>query len=320
MRYLCVHCDHRFEVAGDVPPTRCPSCMRAKSIEPIRAAAPAKKVERGKTGLLLGGLAALLALGAAAWYLLPRDNVDKSGAGALTHDALKRQLAEQHIDAGGLVQLLVADDTVKKFAEQSAADKEGARAAEAIYAALRKRASAQAFVPWSLGELRATPVLTATQTLAKLLKDNGRAELYPLEVVALAVAALRSLDVPARVAELTDLKGRSSPLDPSGFLGYFVVALESDGAAPRLYDVYGGQSLTGASHALLSDTSALGAALALRALHETTYLADPKRALESSSHALRLAVEPAVRAHRARRGGADREDGRAGSTRVSGRA
>jgi len=273
--------------------------MRAKGLEPIRAEQPRKSTPMPRRGRLIAALVAIPVLAAGAWYLLPRDNVDKSSArdAPLSLDALKQRLVEQQVVAGDLAGLLIADKAVAKFAEQSAAGKtDPVAAADAIHAALRKRASSLAFVPWSLGELRNTPILTAAQTLPKL-KDGARAELYPLELTALAVAALRSLDVPARVAELVDVPGRRSPLDPSGYLGYFVVAVTPEGAAaPKLYDVYGGQKLAGATHVLLSDEAAVGAALATRALHENVYLADPKRALESSSHALRLAASlPSVR-------------------------
>jgi tetratricopeptide (TPR) repeat protein len=213
----------------------------------------------------------------------------------LTLEPLKQRLAEQQVEAGGLERLLIADSAIENFAEQASAGRsEPTAIADAVYAALRARAKSLAFVPWSLGELRPTPVLTAAQTLPKL-KAGARAELYPLELTALAVAALRSQDVPARVAELIDVKGRSAPLDPSGYLGYFAVALPVEKGV-RLYDVYGGQSVEGAPHKLLSDTEAVGAALALRALHENTYLADPQKALGTSSHALRLAGSlPSVR-------------------------
>ncbi len=303
MRYLCVHCDHRFEAEGDTP-KRCPSCMRAKGIEPVREEAKpatAARAGRGKHLVWLGLLgAAVFAGGFFAW---PRDTADNHAvrSGALSHDALKAALAREQVNAGGLERLLLADDAIEKFAEKAASGKGSPREkAEAVVAALRARANAGAFVPWSLGEPSATPVMTASETLRALQKSNARATLYPLELAALAVSALRTLDLPVSIAELTDVKGRKAPLDASGYLGYFVVALfpeQVDVGAPTLFDPYGGLSLaTGAQAKPIADTAAVGAALALRALHENTYLADPKRALESTSHALRLAgTLPSVR-------------------------
>jgi tetratricopeptide (TPR) repeat protein len=302
MRYLCVHCDHRFEAEGEAP-KRCPSCMRAKGIEPVREeskAAPKAGAGRAKHLLWLALLG--LAVAVAAFFAWPRDAADKSGgSAALSLDALKAALAHEQVNAGGLEQLLIADEAIEQFADKAADGKSSPRAkADAVLAAIRARASAGAFVPWSLGEPRATPVMSAAETWRALGKANARANLYPLELAALAVSALRTLDLPVMLAELTDVKGRKAPLDPSGYLGYFVVALfpeQVNVGVPVLLDPYAGQTLGADAQAkVLTDTAGVGAALALRALHENTYLADPKRALESTSHALRLAATlPSVR-------------------------
>lgn len=304
MRYLCVHCDHRFEAEGSEVPKRCPACMRAKGIEPVREpAAPAQGPAKGRARHLVWLALLAVAAAAAVWLTRPKSTEDGAASGPrpLELDQLKAALTAERVDAGALLSLLQADDAVEAFAEKAAAGKDGVRAkTEAVTAALRARARVQAFVPWSLGEPRTTEVMNAAQTLKVLGKDGARLELYPLELAALGVAALRALDVPALVAELVDVAGRKAPLDPSGYLGYFVVAVYPEKlgvGAPLLFDVYGGANLaSGAQASVQTDTAALGAALALRALHENTYLADPKRALESTSHALQLAGRlPSVR-------------------------
>jgi tetratricopeptide (TPR) repeat protein len=303
MRYLCVHCDHRFEAEGETP-KRCPSCMRAKGIEPVRDEAKASPpVHTGRTKRLVGLGLLGLAVAAAAFFAWPRDAADKaaSGKGVLSLEALNAALAHEQVSAGGLERILFADDAIEKFASKAADGKDRPQdKAQALLAAIRARANAGAFVRWSLGEPRATAVMTAADTMRTLTKDGGRAALYPLEVAALMVAGLRSLELPAMLAELTELRGRKSPLDPSGYIGYFVVALfpeQVNVGAPVLYDPYAGQALPPDAQAkVLTDTAAVGAALSLRALHENTYLSDPKRALESTSHALRLAgTLPSVR-------------------------
>jgi tetratricopeptide (TPR) repeat protein len=118
------------------------------------------------------------------------------------------------------------------------------------------------------------------------------------------VSALRTIDVPAQLAELIHVEGERAPLDPSGYLGYFVVAVypaEPGLGQPRLYDPYGGRALAGGVRSsVLSDAQAIGAALAVRSLHESSYLADPRKALESSSSAIQLAGSlPSVRTARA---------------------
>jgi tetratricopeptide (TPR) repeat protein len=308
MRYLCVHCDHRFEVEAEASvPKRCPACMRATGIEPMRdepaqASRVGARVPRSRA-IWLGGAAALLLIAGGVAYALSRSSAPaaRGGPAALDADELKVALAAQQVDAGPLLRLLLADAALRRFAEQAAAGKDAPRArADALFAALRARAKAAAFVPWSLSEPRATPVQTASQTLAAL-KDGARAELYPLELSALMVAALRALEVPALVAELPDPRGARAPLDASGYLGYFVVAVpgEAGAGAPQFqfYDVYGGKQLGPEAQATpLSDAAALGAALALRAAHENSQLSDPRAALASSSHALQLAPSlPSVR-------------------------
>jgi tetratricopeptide (TPR) repeat protein len=278
--------------------------MRAKGIEPVREVAAAPQTSaKGRLRHALWLLPLALAVAAGVWFMRPKATVDGAATGPqpLELDALKESFARDHIDAGGLERLLLADDAIEKFAEKSAGSKDGPRdKAEAITAALRARAQSQAFVPWSLGEPRGSEVMTASATWKRIAKDGARAELYPLEAAALGVAALRTLDVPALVAELSDVTGRKAPLDSSGYIGYFVVAVypETPGVgAPLFFDPYGGLKLsTGAQASVLADTAAIGAALSLRALYENTYLADPKRALTSTSHALQLAGRlPSVR-------------------------
>jgi tetratricopeptide (TPR) repeat protein len=276
--------------------------MRANAMQPVRERAPVVRPKRSPVAAM--GIAAVVLLAAVGGYFVwgrrpaagDPASVHPLSAGAL-HDAL----TEAQVDAGELEALLASDPGIEKFAEAAAGSASSAfDKADGVMRALRARASALAFVPWSLGEPRTTPVVGAKQTLATLSKDKGRAQLYPLEVAALATAALRAVDVPAQVAELIAVDGERAPLDPSGYLGYFVVAVypaEAGLGTPRLFDVYGGRALApGAKHNVLSDPSTIGVALSLRALHEVSYLADPKSALTSSSHAILLAGKlPSVR-------------------------
>jgi hypothetical protein len=302
MRYLCVHCEHRFEASGEETPRRCPSCMRANGVQPVREETRATPKKRSRGAVL--GVAALALVAAVGGYFVfgKRPSAGEQGSvGPLSPSALHDQLAGAQIDAGELEGLLASDASIEQFARAAIGrasttyDK-----AEGVMRALRARASALAFVPWSLGEPRTTVVGTAKHTLETLRRDKARAQLYPLELAALGTAALRAVGVPAMLAELISAEGERAPLDPSGYLGYFVVAVypaEPGLGTPRLFDVYGGRALApGAKHAVLSDPAAIGVALSLRALHEVSYLADPKRGLDSSSHAIQLAGKlPSVR-------------------------
>lgn len=308
MRYLCVHCEHRFEAEGVEPPRRCPACMRAAGVQPVRDEPATKATPKRARLALLGVFALALLAGVVGYFLLgKRSTAGEQGlAGPLSEAQLHGVLGSLNVDAGELLPLLIADPAVQRFAETATASAATPfEKAQAITAALRLRASKLSFVPWSLGEPRTTVIGTARQTLSVLAKDNARAELYPLELSSLAVAALRAVDVPALVAELISVdKDERAPLDPSGYLGYFVVAVypgEPGVGAPQLFDPYGGRALgslgqQAGKYAVLSDTRAIGAALALRALHEVSYLADPRRALGSSSYAIQLAGSlPSVR-------------------------
>ncbi len=303
MRYLCVHCDHRFE--ADEEPRRCPSCMRATGVQPVRdepVRAAANK-PRGRVPAI--ALAAVLAAVAGYFALGRRPEAGEHGTvGPLSEAQLDEALQKAGAQAGELSKFLIADASVRDWAKQAEA-KSPYDKAEALMRAIRARASALAFVPWSLGEPRRTGIANQPgSTLASLQKDRGRSELYPLEVAALMACALRTLDVPAQVAELISVEGERAPLDPSGYLGYFVVAVyagEPGLGAPRLYDPYGGRTLGGgAKSAVLSDPQLIGAALAIRSLHESSYLADPRHALESTASAIQLAgTLPSVRTARA---------------------
>ncbi|MET0339555.1 MAG: hypothetical protein ABW252_01065 [Polyangiales bacterium] len=305
MRYVCVHCDHKWEADGEQAPKRCPACLRANgpqlataSQQPAAAPRP-----RSKAALIALGVVAVLAAVGGYFVWGGRPSAGERGVVApLSASELDDALAKAQVRAGDLAKLLVADPAVSKWAEKVAGSANGGpyAKAEAIHAAVRARASAVGFVPWSLGEPRASIVGGAAHTLAAIEKDGARFEAYPLELAALEVAALRALDVPALVAELIDVDGERAPLDPSGYLGYYVAAVypgEPGLGTPRLFDPYGGRPLAqGAKHAVLGDPQVVGSALSLRALHEISYLGDPKRALDSSSHALILSgTLPAVR-------------------------
>ena len=206
MRYLCVHCDHRWAVDGPDVPKRCPACMRATGVE---AVSDGTDKGRPRSGSLkrLAPWAVLVALAIGLVILLvARRSHDAHASNALAPAApsdLKELLMKEQIDTVGLERMFAADAAMESLADKAAGEKDGMFArAEAVQHWLRSRASAQSFVPWSLGELRPTPVMMASETFQLVQKDKARAQLYPLELSALAVALLRSVDVPAMVAEL----------------------------------------------------------------------------------------------------------------------
>jgi Tfp pilus assembly protein PilF len=305
MRYLCVHCDEKFELAEEEEP-RCPKCLRVHGLRPLRSSAQAGGLPAGRRPIWL--VAAVLGLGALAFgaYALSKRHHEADpvvlASGPLAGDTLARELERRGAQAAGLDRLLVADDAVERFATSAVAGKrEPGEKATALVAALRERAKSQAFVAWPLSEARAEPPMTAAQVQSAIAKDGARKSLYPLEVAALGVASLRAVGVQAMVVELYEIAGERAPLDPSGRLGYYAIALGATKDSARIYDVHGGRAeLTGCNQcALLGDLEAIGAALALRASARMIANEDPAAALRDVDAAAKLAPSsPTVRTAR----------------------
>ena len=303
MRYQCVHCDLSFDAEGDDKP-RCPKCMRVHGIRAQSASLPAPSASAAgrRKGWLFAvvGLAVLGAGGGVYYYKQRAANPSAPAHGPLDPDDLNARMRAKGIDVGELAQLLRADAAVERFAEAAASGRSSAPdKARGVVDALRKRAAVQAFVPWSLSDARPSAPRTAAKTAAALSKDGARLQLYPLEVAALAVAALRALDVPAMIAEVFGASDDKAPLDPSGRLGYFAVALRGEQGKPdQLFDPYGGRSALG-DHVLLEDPQALGAALSLRALGRLEANEDPASALKDADAAVALLpTSPTLRSAR----------------------
>lgn len=292
MRYLCLNCENRFELEdGDKP--RCPKCMRATGIEPIakEATAPARSAP---VGWIVAAVVAVLIGGFAVWRARAPEQVSDTVASApLALSTLRAHLRRTNVDAASLDTLLEADPALRTFAEQHASGTEPQAIATSLYEAIRARASAQAFVRWSLGIPRDTPPATATEAWSWLAEDGARRHLYPLEAASILVAMLRTRGVNAMLAEVFRFPGDGAPPDPSGHFGYYVAAVYPGAVGegtPHYYDVWAGhetQPEEGDVH-VLTDLEAIGAALDLRAIQLVVHENDAERALTVSSHALRL--------------------------------
>ncbi|HKP64921.1 MAG TPA: hypothetical protein VJV78_49650, partial [Polyangiales bacterium] len=271
---------------GDDKP-RCPKCLRQHGLRQIERAAtgPTAAQTRASSWIVL----AVLAAGAGGYFLWYRSQSKASHAPQLDAEVLRdRARQTAGIDVADAADLLHADDAIKAFAEKATSGKSSDDdKAKAIVQAIQARAKAQAFVQWSLNEPRETAALTAAQTWQALAKDGARQKLYPLEVAALGVAALRSADVKAQLVEVRSWSGERAPLDASGRIGYYAIGLAqptSNEALPptfHVFDVYGGrgQPPAAADVAAVSDEQALGALLALRGLQRLIHASDPTGAL-----------------------------------------
>lgn len=294
MRFLCVQCDESFESGEERP--RCPKCMRIHGIQPLGAGGTTTE-GRSRAGLY--GLVGFVALaGVAAAVLLGRgdDGASEGAAGVVA------KLEVKGVDVGELSAVLEADEPIAAFAQKAIAGHgDPVARARAVSAGLRARADKQAFVPWSLADPREAPPMVAAKVWSAIAEDGARQKLYPLEVSALAVAALRAVDVPAQVVEIQGYEGDRAPLDPSGCIGYYGVGVPAAGAGsdPKagpdatgltVFDPYGGRETTPKSGGVvpLSDGEVLAAALGLRALQAAVWKADSSAALVDVEAALSL--------------------------------
>jgi len=309
MRYRCVHCEKEFDTAPGQK-LRCPTCMRVHGLTPV-AAAPKGSVSSGrKRGVWLGLGAIVVVAGAAgAWLAMhggepAKPGVAKDGTVAVSTPAgLASELLSRGLPAEGLERSLEASPEVATWAKQTAGGATGGLArAQALVKAVRERAAASALVPWSLADVRpGEGPLSPADTLATLQKDGARKAFYPFEIVALVVAALRSLDEQAELVEVYAFPAETRPLDASGRFGYYALGVRAgEGAQLHVLDPFGGRSVppVAADRRSLTDREALGAALALSAAH--TLALDPTRALKAADAAVALAPSsPTTRSARA---------------------
>lgn len=290
MRYLCVHCEQEFQQDDDGDKPRCPKCMRVGS---VRELGPGEQ-KSAPTGKIAIGALVLLALAAGGYALFTRDALPDAATlerEGLSQRVIEAELERRKLDVGRLSQLLIATDEVEAFAKQHAGAGAPEARAEALAAALRARGDANAFTRRGHAEPRPGELLLPDAVLKSIAKDGARASIYSLELAALAVAGLRAVGVEAMVAEVASMPERDAPLDPSGQLGYYAVALPAvgDGAA-RVFDVYSAQPLKPPADRVevLTDLEAIGAAVASHALGLLAANGEPGDALKAMDTALAL--------------------------------
>ena len=294
-KYLCVHCDHRFDHEGEKK-ARCPKCMRVHGLEKISTADKSSGRPRWLVPAVVVSVLAAVVAGYAYWSGLDDERADDGSLAPLGDSALAARVRKQGASVGDLIGFLRKSDEIEAFAESAAGNADAddpVAAARAVVRAIRARASKQAFVPWSMGTPRATPLRNASRVVELIAEDGAREKLYPLEVAAFAVSALRSLDVDAMVAEAFAFPGDRSPPEPSGHFGYYVVAVY-DGAVgegePTLLDPYAGRSNSPAveDYRVLSDVEVVGAAVNHQAVYQLVQEGDQPKAFELSEAALKL--------------------------------
>lgn len=297
MRYLCVHCDHRFEAEEEKP--RCPKCMRVHGVERVGENKPsAKQKSSAPIWVAIAGLAVAAIGGGYAYWASrnPRLAEGPAPVEALDEATLTAYLRRDNAPVS-TPKILAASDAVSAFGERATQGKSSdLDKANGVVAALRERASKRGFVTWGLSEARETALRTPSETLAAISRDGAADKAYPLEIAALAVTALRDADVPAMLALAYKFPGDRAPTDPSGYLGYFVVAIPTNEAEPRTWkylDVFAGRTAEPEDVRVLSDVEASGVALSIRALTSLFHQGDAAKAYADVESAVRLAPRTA---------------------------
>lgn len=294
-RYLCVHCDQRFDSTDAKP--RCPKCMRVHGIEKISEGKKAAKADNTRwVGPAIG--LAIVAAAVGGWYWWAKRAPDtvtgEPPARPLEPTERAGYLRLAGVTEHDLSPLLESNEALDGFAERATSGASSARdKARKIVEAITHRRDAHAFVAMSLDEPRDTPPRVAARAYQWLARDGGRAEMYPLEVAAIAVAALRSREVPAMLAVVESFPGERTPTDPSGYLGYYAVAVfdgEAGHGTAHIYDPYGGRAMFAANDdvRVLTDVQAVGAAIATRAMTRLVHDGDSSRAFDDTTNALKL--------------------------------
>jgi tetratricopeptide (TPR) repeat protein len=307
MKYHCVQCNEVFTPDASDDKPRCPKCLRQHGLRPVEAAKSAGPRKRWLAPIAVTALLVAAGSGAFVYHKLHTHAPGQVPLTPVDPEDLRadvRVLAG--IDAGDLVQLLHADASVSAFAERAAKGQSTPEAkAKAIVAAIGARKRTQAFVEWPRVDAREGPPLTASATLAAIAKDGARRQLYPLELSALAVASLRSLGVPALIAEVYRYPDERGALDPSGRLGYHAVFLPaaSPGGAGHVFDAYAGRTTlpVASDYIVLNDAQALAAAFAIRGLDRLDNALNGKAGLADTEAAVKLSPSSAsVRGARAK--------------------
>jgi Tfp pilus assembly protein PilF len=282
-KYYCAHCNKEFVPEASEPKPRCPQCMRRGGVQPAQEVGP-----QGQTRRPWILVVALLIVGAGIGYgLYVATTValeDTPPLRPLEATELAAYLKRDQIRVGRYESLMMLNGELEGWPESAAEISTKMRSASAR---------------WSLERPLPRELLGADQTLAMIDSPEGRVNLYPLEMAAAMTALLRARGKKAMVTEAWELEGTGAPADPSGMLGYFVVAVyePTNSAEPSaFFDPWGGGEVEPSSIRVLRDTEVLAAALGTEAARIFARSGDGAKALPMTETALLLdPVSPSLR-------------------------
>ncbi len=290
MFYKCVSCDHVFDTKPGVK-ARCPKCLGIHDLEPVKNVSSASVQKRGKRLAPFVVLAVAIVVGV-LYMTIGKDKVTPSTEEPDRGD-FQSMLEEAGVPETEQNGPFFQTDKIEDFAEDAAAGKSGLAAMQALFDTISKLRTQGRWKPHRQREPRIENPLSAEDLLARLNKPDGTPlEALSYELSCLLLAAARSLDIDAKMAEIYRFKSEKKPADPGGKLGrYGVVVGEGSGEqTPPLFDLYGGRSQKAAEAdaIVLSDVEAVAPYYGVSALSSLTRR-DPAEALKLNSIAVKLA-------------------------------
>ncbi|MBI2896824.1 MAG: hypothetical protein HYY06_24920 [Deltaproteobacteria bacterium] len=290
MRYQCVSCDLSFDVDGEKP--RCPRCRKTTGLELVPEGRAPRKNVRGVVAL-----AAILAAvaGGYLWW------AERAPAG-VPSDVPMRPLESDELGAFARDRGVTSkrppapfeeSEQIARFARRASKGASGRAALAAEWDALRELGGQGGFRPHVANEPRDTDVRSAKRAFAAIQRKHGE-RLYSLELALVLASAARAVGAQAMVVEVLAYPGERTPVDPSGYLGHFAVALAPAGKAKRPIEVFdlhrdARTRLPASGAVVLDDVAVLGHFLNHQALFELGQASDAASAMEKVELGLELA-------------------------------
>ncbi len=238
MKYRCIPCEHVFEVKEGTKP-RCPRCMKIHDLEPVSGEAGEKPENKKKVA---GAVLVLVAICAAAVYFLVVDETGETGVEKPEVGKLSVVFEELGVPPAERVEPFKPTKKITSFAEDVVGNKDDSEAIQALFEAIGKLKNDGKWKPYSQREPRLSKPRHAADLLYALnSEEDGPLEVLSYELAAFLLAAARSVEAEANMAEIYRFADENKPADEHGKLGRYGVVSGDGGKGSRLFDPYSGR-------------------------------------------------------------------------------